>query len=211
LENLKAGRDRSGFTLIEILVVVALLGLIFTFALPRLNSHFRLSLETATREIASTIKDAFNSTMVTRKVHRLAIDFGEKKYWVEKQDSAQSGEVLLHTESSLEKKREQDRWKSEDEKKAGGVSFALAADVTPKKKSLPDGVEFSSALSEQYPEPIKEGIATFHFFPHGLSEQGVIHIKDLDGHEFTLVISAVMGKTKLLRGNVSKEEIYGEK
>jgi prepilin-type N-terminal cleavage/methylation domain-containing protein len=69
-----ASSPASGFTLLELLVVVGLIALISALALPSLSSYFQVSLNSATRELASTFKEAYNSTVVTARVHRVAYD-----------------------------------------------------------------------------------------------------------------------------------------
>src|SRR6478735_6037205 len=53
-------RDSRGYTLVELLVVIALIALISVFSLPNISSIFKLSLNTATRELASVVKEAYN-------------------------------------------------------------------------------------------------------------------------------------------------------
>src|SRR4051812_45420833 len=74
---------RRGFTLIELIVVVAIISLIAVVALPSVNSYFQVSLETAAREMGATVKETYNSSVITGLVHRMAFDLKENKYWVE--------------------------------------------------------------------------------------------------------------------------------
>src|SRR4051794_31819910 len=104
----------QGFSLIELLVVIALIGLISVIALPSMSSYFRVSLNSATREIASTVKEAYNSAVIKGETYRIVYDIKKAEYWVE------SGprNALLDTEQSREK---------EDRRKR----FAKASDAPP--------------------------------------------------------------------------------
>ena len=64
----------AGFTLIELLVTVTIIVFMSALALPGISSYFQISLNSATRELASTVKEAYNSTVVTGKIHRIAYD-----------------------------------------------------------------------------------------------------------------------------------------
>lgn len=64
----------DGFTLIELLVVLAIIVLISIMVIPNVSSYFQLSLNSATRDLASSIKEAYNSAVLTGKVHRMVYD-----------------------------------------------------------------------------------------------------------------------------------------
>ncbi len=194
----------AGFTLVELLVVVALIGLIGFFALPSVTNFFKLSLNSASREMASIIKEAYNSTAMSGKVHRLVLDQKEGKYWVE----VAVGEVLLDTAETREREQRRLRFARSDEKPKDS-GFQLDRGVTRKKMSLPRGVEFEDVVTEQSPEPVQGTTAYAHFFPHGITEQTVIHLKDGQQHQITLAIASLLGRTRLIERYVKPEEAYG--
>lgn len=193
-------RKSSGFTLIEILVVVALIGLVMAFALPSVSNIFRVSINTTTREIASLVKESYNSAIVTGRVHRLAYNMSEGTYWVE---SGPPG-LLLGSDKSREKEERLKKLHSTNEEEPKSTpTFSIEKSLTRKEKSLPRGVVFTDIVNEQSPEPLSTGMAYTHFFPHGQTEQTVIHLKDSRQHEISLVISALVGRTKLIDGYYS--------
>ncbi len=194
----------SGFTLIELLVVVALIALIGTFALPSVTNFFKLSLNSATREMASIVKETYNSTAMSGRVHRFVFDFNEQKYWVE----AGPQTVLLDTAESREREERRKKFSKKEEPKES--EFQLAKGVTRSKKSLPRGVEFEDVITEQSPDPIKSGIVYSHFFPHGLTEQTIVHLKDTSDHHITLIISPILGRTRMIERYLPKEEAYAQ-
>ncbi len=206
-------KKSDGFTLIELLVVVFLIGLIFLFALPKVSSIFRLSLDSSSREMASVIREAYNATMVTGRVHRIVWDMGEQKYWVESGGTS----LLLDTAESLEKqearKRRTIRKAGEEEQESlppGQLPFTLNRLVTRSKKALPRGVEFEDIITQKSDEPITGGVAYTHFFPHGLVEQTLIHLKDNSEHHQTLLIWPVLGRTRVEKRYLGLKEAYAE-
>jgi type II secretory pathway pseudopilin PulG len=189
--------------LIELLVVIALIGLIFLIAVPRISSTFKLSLNSTAREMASTIKETYNGAVMSGRVHRVVYDLKHGQYWAE----SGPADVLLDTEESLEKAKQHQRFASPDEKKAP-PAFKLDTSITRKKQSLPRGVEFEDVLTEKGPEPITEGLAYTHVFPHGISERTVIHLKDSSNHEMSLIVSPILGTTRVEGHKVTLEEAY---
>lgn len=195
----------SGFSLIELIVVIALLALISIFALPGISSFFQLSLNSATRDIASVIKEAYNATVITGHVHRIAFDLKENQFWVE----AGPTTVLLDTAESRAKEERHKRLSTQIEKKEESP-FKIEKTITRKKLSLPSGVKFEDIMTQQSSEPILEGTAYSHFFPNGLSEQTLIHLSDNSGHRITLTITALLGQTDLYDRYATPAEVFAK-
>lgn len=184
----------SGFTLVEIIVVVALIALITSVSIGGISTYFKVSLDTATGELASIVKEAYNSAVITGKVHRVAYDLDKKEYWVEVGPQG----MLLESEESRKIEEKRKRLVDKDEKKDSG--FSIEKRVTRKKKALPTGVSFDEIKTEQSQEWKTSGTVYTHIFPHGVTEKTVIHMKDNSEHKITLVLSAILGKTKQLDG-----------
>jgi prepilin-type N-terminal cleavage/methylation domain-containing protein len=195
--------DSRGFTLIELLVVVVLIALISLFAIPSISSYFQVSLNSAARDLATTIKEAYNSTVVTGRVYRVVYDLKEGKYWVESGPPT----MLLDTAESREKEERKRRYSMSTDKPAANP-FSLDRTITRDKIALPRGVTFEDVVTQQSPDPITEGAAYTHFFPHGLTEQTIIHLRDTSSHRHSLVISPVVGRTDLYQRYVTSKEIF---
>jgi prepilin-type N-terminal cleavage/methylation domain-containing protein len=67
-------RGRRGFTLIEILAVVLIIGLTFGFFLPNLDATRVRRLETRAREVAALVQVTRERAIVTGAPHRLVLD-----------------------------------------------------------------------------------------------------------------------------------------
>jgi len=195
-------RGEQGFTLTELLVVIGLIGVMSVFALPNISSIFKVSLNSATREVASAVKEAYNATIMTGKVHRMVYDLKQNQYWVEVGPAS----VLLDTDASREKEERRKRF-AKDEDSTPPPSFQVEKRITRKKMPLPSGVSFEDVLTEQSKEPVKDSIAYTHFFPHGLTEQTLIHLQDQSNHHITLLISPLLGQTRLIERYVTQEEV----
>ncbi len=88
--------NESGFTLLELLIVLAIVGLVMIVAVPSITNTFRFSVQSSAREIATLIKDSSNSAQVTGKIHRIVYDLKNEQYWVE----STSDDTLMQSEES---------------------------------------------------------------------------------------------------------------
>jgi hypothetical protein len=175
--------------------------------IPSVSSYFQVSLNSATRDIASIVKESYNSTVLTGRVYRVAYDFKKAQYWSE------SGppNVLLDTEASKKKAEDRARHSKPDENPGDTSSFTMDKTITRKKIDLPRGVTYEDVLTEQSKDPIKDGMAYTHFFPQGMTEQTIIHLVDGSNHHVSLVISPLVGKSDVYDRYVTSEEVFGKK
>jgi prepilin-type N-terminal cleavage/methylation domain-containing protein len=179
----------SGFSLIEMLVVMAIIALVAATALPTVSSYFQVSIQSATREIASTVKETYYSAVLSGKVHRLAYDLKEQTFWTESTRNL----VLLHTAKTQETEKSQHRFDRNETKPKN--EFQMEEQVTRKKKALPRGVLFEDIFNERSSKNIETGIVYTHIFPNGFTEQTLIHLKDSSNHQVSLVITPLLGMT----------------
>ena len=206
-------RESKGFTLIEILVVMGIIALITAVSMPSLLSYFQVSLSSASRELASSINEAYNASVITGRVYRLAYQLKDNTYWVE----SGPAQALLDTAATRERAERKKKLLSlsqfKDEKKSEDQDskFRIDKTITRSKIKLPSGVEFEDIVHQQgSKEPIKEGVAYTHFFPFGISERTVIHLKDRSGHQSSLVISATLGVTNVYDRRIEEREAFAE-
>lgn len=199
------GARSQGFTLIEMMVVMGIIALMGAMIMPSVSSYFSLSLNSATRDLATTTKEAFNSTVVTGKVHRLVYDLKENSFWVE---SGPPG-TLMDTKESKEKEERKRRFGSQlSDKQAPQSEFKMEPSVTRRAVKLPRSVIYEDVVTQYSSEPQIEGRAYTHFFPHGLTEQTIIHLKDSSNHHASLVISPIIGTTDVYDRYINAMEVF---
>lgn len=201
--------NESGFSLIELLIVVGILGLVGLIAIPSISNTFRFSVQSSAREIATLIKDASNSAQITGRVHRIAYDLKNEQYWVE----SSTENTLLKSDESKEKEKEQHTIfssNSEEEKKKNG-GFRQENTLTKKKRSLPIGVKFKDIYTEQGDGAITEGMAYTHIFPQGMSESTLVHLEDTAKNEVSLVVENILGRCQVEGREIDAKEIFKKK
>ena len=196
-----AFKSRSGFTLIEILVVVALIGLIMSIAVPNATLALKVNISNSTRELASTIRSTYDEAVLKGQVYRLAFDIEKREYWVEQGDK----DFLLKTAEQQEAEDQRLARLSDEERAKHKDPFVLARNVTKKKKSLPKGVHFKDIITAHTKDATTGGMVYAHVFPHGFVEKLVIHLKDDYERETTLLVNSVNGKSRMFERYVTEE------
>lgn len=84
LEDAKPQNRKSsrGFTLMEVLIVIALMSLVYSMVLPRFSTDASQAFDSLTR-LSNDVRSAFDSAVLTGKTHRLVFDMRAGKYWLE--------------------------------------------------------------------------------------------------------------------------------
>lgn len=198
-------RNQSGFTLLELLIVVAILALVTIIAIPNISSTFRFSVKSAAREIATLVKETSNSAQISGRIHRIVYDLKKNQYWVE----STSETALLQSAES--RKVEEDRRSIFDDKKdeeSDKKGFRQESLVTRNKRTLPIGVQFKDVVTEQSEEPIIEGLAYTHVFPQGLSEKTLVHLVDTSKNEVSLIISNLLARCSVEGRYIEAKEVF---
>ena len=76
-------RDKKGFTLIEILIVVFILSSFLLVAIPRLDNFTEGNIKSGSRNLSTTIRYLYSEAAFKKKIHKLAFDIDNREYWVE--------------------------------------------------------------------------------------------------------------------------------
>lgn len=191
--EMKRAKSESGFTLIEIMVVIGLMGLIMTLFLPGIGMALKVNINNSSRELATVIRAAHDEAILKGQVYRVAFDIDRGEYWVEVGER----DFLMKTAEQTEEETKRNQRRNDEEKAKHKEPFQLAAAVTKKKKALPLGVKFTEILTARTKTAATSGVVYSHIFPFGFMEKTVIHLKDGMDRENTLAVSPVTGKSRL--------------
>jgi general secretion pathway protein H len=225
-------RRNNGFTLIEVMVVLAILGLIMTLGASGFRRLTKSDLRSSSAHLAGAVRYLFDRASTTGKVHRLVLDLGDGKYWAEVSDDrfyvpheAESEEELRRRE---EKEADQDeeqrklaeRKAKEEEASSSSSSYDASkmeiGDFAPKRARFAAFKELAlkpvslknaklrSVYTPRTVDALTTGRAYIYFFPLGQTEAAILTLSDVNETAFySLVVHPITGRVK-----VYNEEIY---
>lgn len=121
----KAGR--LGFTLFEILVVIAIVAIISGLVVGSISNSSERNIKSTASKLASTIRFLYNKSAMEGVYGRLVFDLTERTYWVE----ATSDPFVMSREEDLEKAQQK---KAQEEKKKAATKKTTKKDADAEKK-----------------------------------------------------------------------------
>lgn len=196
--NSGRARARAGFTLIEIMVVLAIIAVALTVALPRLFKT-QNNVKSVARHFLVLGKETRNRARLQNVTMRLVIDMdpAAPKYWVEKS----RGPMLIDPEADREER------KKESEKEEKQPDWEIDKVLTKKPEPLPDGLYFASVETINMNAPQTDGVAYIHFFPQGLMEAAALQVTDRKSLNWTLIYNPLTGQADIIDRARSLKEV----
>lgn len=196
--------NRRGFTLIELMIVIAIMGLVLGLAYPQYQVVSRANLRESSRQMAGAIRYLYSRAILDKKPWRLAIDFKNNKYWGEQ--LTESGEI-----SGEPRKKVDNSWVRAESISnnqynlyaPGGTSerkitqYVKTTTFVLKETRLPQGVLFRD-MRVLGQDPVNGGTGYIYFSPYGGVQRAVIHLKHEDHNWiYTLVTKPMSGRVAI--------------
>jgi len=210
----------AGFTLIEILIVLAIVALIGGMSIRGLRSLAKSDLRTSVSHLSGAIRYLFNRAATTGKYYRLVIDVDQGRYWAEVSDdqfylprepeTEASQKKLAALEAELDEKEARQKELMEASSDVD-LTKVLPMDFRPKKARFGafkettlkpvtmKNTKVMDVFTPRVTDPVAHGRAYIYFFPLGQTEPAIVHLSDpAGGTIYSLVIHPVTGKIRTL-------------
>lgn len=222
-------RLQRGLTLIELVVVMAVISLIAAMGVPALNSILGIEQQSAVKELGQTLTWLQEESAMRNVAFRMEINLDRGSWKVE---MGEPNTLIFANPDDAEEHREEikDKMKrySKRQIEAGEVDIGESpAQFSPlddaiftSNKILPSGLQFAFVYTPQYgsdgiephDEPpddsTEDRIAHIHIFPDGTAEHAVIRVINLDNEDdgYTLEMEPMGGKINLTDEIVDPED-----
>jgi prepilin-type N-terminal cleavage/methylation domain-containing protein len=191
-------RGSHGFTLIEVLLVLAIIVLVLSFGMPVVSRITGQNISTSARKFTALIRGVRSDAILLNSIYRLSIDLEKNTYLIEQK----SGGGLI-SESALLSQKPDPKKKMAQENPS--TAFSPSEKYNKGAKALPGGVVFNGVLKEKE-GLVKEGVAYIYFFPNGINERAIIYLNASSAKEggYSLVIHPTAGKVDFFKQKVEQ-------
>ncbi len=164
--------NNRGFTLIELAVVVAILGIMIALVAPRFSDIGSANLKRSARHLTGMIRFLREESQAKKIEYRLRFDVQAGQYWAE---------TLASLSDST-------------------VEFRRTTSVIGGEGSLSGATTFRDVTVAAHPDD-----PYILFTPDGWVEHALIHLRDSEDRDFTLIVNPLMGGTELREGYVEEK------
>jgi general secretion pathway protein H len=205
-----------GFTLIEVMIVLLIVGLVTAVTVVGLRSLFKTDLRATASRLAGSIRYLFDRASTTGKVHRLVLDFDNGRYWAEVTDDQfyfasgkETEEKRQREMEKIAKEEEAAREAAEKESFFGSsipsrylpkpyipkrAKFNAFRETVVKPITLKSDVHLGDIYTPRLLHPMSSGRGYLYFFPLGMTEAATIHLWDGKDTYYSLIVHPLTGR-----------------
>ena len=182
---------RNGFTLIELVVVLALISIIAAIVLPRLDPFVpQRRLKSAARRLSGTISLAYAEAIAKNRTYRLYFELESDRYWItevtdDEEDEETASAIGIRLGTHFELLQYSDGTEN--------VESEVPSEPMLAPKELPPGVHFASVEIRRDLSTPTLGPQYIEFGPLGNVTPATIHLINVDGEAFAIEYDGVTG------------------
>lgn len=173
----RPSRMHSGFTLIELMVVIVIIGIMTALMIPEMKGSFQDALLRSTsRELINVFDLAYSRAVSLNQIRLVSLDESTGRYLVEKQVYHDGQEDIVPADDVPGYKGQVD--------KRIALEFHQQAETAPEENAT-TATSATSTLGNS------SGPATIAFYPDGTADAGAILLRDREGFQLLLQINPV--------------------
>ncbi|NCN40896.1 prepilin-type N-terminal cleavage/methylation domain-containing protein [bacterium] len=194
---LRRTNHKAGFTLIEILLVVALVGLLASALVPNISGVFRVGLKSSVRRFSAVVKYTYDNSILTGRIHRIVLDLDKQTWRVEAANPGQLPTDKDRMGLLPDSLREDDRVIEDPAFTLVGARLV---------ENIPAGVKIMEASSWRLGEGnvVDKGEFFIYAYPNGLIDEATVVIVE-EGKEklqqFIVTTKSLTGRVKVKTEN----------
>lgn len=196
----KRQNNASGLTLIELMVAMAIVGLIFAVAAVGLRSAFNVNLKKTASSLASTLRYLSNKAVTEHQYLRMVYDLDEQSYHVEASENpfVVSSEPEEEEKKPAEEETPEDSEEAEEEADESKPVFTQLESRLLKPKKLPSDVFFKDVTVSYILGKREQGQVFTYFFPDGFATPTLINLRnEEDVDYFSVELFPLSGRVKI--------------
>lgn len=181
---------RSGFTLLEILLVVALLAGLASVVVPNIGNVVRVGVQSSVRRFSALIRYGYDQSVLTGKVHRIVLNLDTPQSWFIEAGEPGALPIDVTRQGLLaEGINERDRVTVEPGfQKVEGTQL----------EKIPSGVRLLSVESWRIgKEPATKGKVSIYLFPGGFVDNATVYLAEEgkeDVQKFKITVQSLSGR-----------------
>ena len=164
----------SGFTLLELTVVLFIVGLLLVIVVPHLGDVGGARLEATAKRLAAVVRYLSGEAALQNRPYRLNYDLDKHTYWIT---------VLTPT--------------------ADGAEFQEDESLLSRPVQLPQAITFADVQAPGIGR-VSTGHVYTHFLPQGYTDPTLIHLRDQRSHVMTVFIPPLTGEARVYDGYIDR-------
>lgn len=184
----------AGFTLIELIIALAIAGAVMLLAIPTLRSLTGAQLKQSANKMAGLIREVYGLAALNSKTHRIVFDLDANEFWVE----IAKADAQLPVEQGKDEAEgaKLDLLGSSDKKYAKAPDFVPVTGDLGEKNKLEDPIRLYRIWVESLDERQTKGRVYLYFFPGGYTQNAQITLSDAEdgANTLTLVTQPLTGE-----------------
>ncbi|MEZ4704681.1 MAG: prepilin-type N-terminal cleavage/methylation domain-containing protein [Bdellovibrionota bacterium] len=204
---------QRAFTLLELMMVMALLVLVARIALPQISTILALNMKSTVIKVVGFLEQAYGEATMGHKRIRLHFDMETGEYWA-MNDAPVETFPLIDESTKLDealaamKKRVDEKPRTPEEIEAEKAKrFVDSTSGELEKKKLPNGIRFKGIINVSSGERFEGGPVDVDISASGLNPELIIQMEHDSGKTYSIVLPPITGKSRIESGAVDVSDL----
>ena len=208
-------RRQSGFTLIELIIVIAVFAGVMSLAVNTFSQISSTQIRIASNRVAQALRYSFEYAVTHGKYVRLVISIDSGTISAESTDdpiflSMEKRELGIDPQELTEEQKEEIE-KAKEEGRPPPKMIRFSKDEVIPPLELKKGVQIRGVFTANQTDVFNSGKAYIHYFPNGFAEPALVYIGGKDSElVYTLSLSPLTGKVTRRFGELEPDRLFGK-